>query len=81
MSVNLYRTTFRETYSKIESSFANFVTQHHNLIIRTNKLNCSTSLLQLNTNLTDESIIHINNTTCIALSNTNSIIINHLFTE
>ena len=41
MSVNPYKTTFRETYSKIESSFANFVTQHHDLIIKNHQLNYS----------------------------------------
>lgn len=68
MSVNPYKTTFRETYSKIESSFANFVTQHYDLIIKNHQLNCSNSLLKQNMNLTDQSMIHINNTTCIALS-------------
>lgn len=68
MSADSYKTTFRETYSKIESSFANFVTQHKDLIIKNHQLNCSTSLLQLDMNFTDKSMIHINNTTCIALS-------------
>lgn len=62
MSVEPYRAAFIETYSKIESSFINFVTQHRDLIIKTHQLKCSTSLLQLNMDLTDESIININYT-------------------